>query len=318
MAKVLYLPIYDPSMHTQATANKHGLRTALEQFFEVNEFDYLAPEHGEMYSQLYRLIVTLEPHILLTQLQGTTRITVDSLRAIREWYPNLFIANWNGDYWPEHLTSPDMLALLKHVDVQLVTNGSVLDTYAEHGINAVYWPHSFEAAVRDLPDVPDYDVVFLGNCYSEHRKQLEPVLRSLPCRVGIYGSGWQSGDGECTYDFTQGEALYRKAKIAICDNEFSEAKGYLSNRPFQAWAAGCFVLHQRVTDLEVFTGYRRNVHYGEFTELTDISAAVEFWLERDNERRIIAGAGRSFTRREHSFEARVHKLIELLPEVIRA
>lgn len=314
--RILYLPILDPSHHDRAIANKHGLRSALAARGEVKEFDYLAsPDtHGE----LFDLLIEYRPDVLFTQLQGTDRVTDDDLRTVKELYPTITICNYNGDYWPEHLIAPDMLELLQHVDIQLVTNGSVLDTYAEHGINAAYWPHSFETPVRELPDVPAYDVLYLGNCYDDFRKELGEMLRALPYNVGIYGSGWPVHNGDCTYDFTMGEALYKQAKLTICDNEFTHARGYLSNRPFQAMAAGCFVLHQRVADLETMTGYRAGVHYGEFVTLDQIPAAVEFWLAHDTERRLIAGAGQAFTRREHSFEARVKQLFEqLLPEVSR-
>lgn len=316
--KILYLPIYEPgSYHERATANKHGLRTALQNWGEVVEFDYLKPSQQDMYSILAGMLVQFKPDILFTQLQGSDRITGEDLRAIRLAVPNMKIVNWNGDYWPRSLTTPDMLALLKHVDLQLVVNGSVLDTYREHDINAALWPHSFETPVRELPDVPEYDVLYLGNNYSEKRKELYTVLRSLPYKVGIYGNGWEQSEGECTYDFTTGHALYSKARICISDNEYTDAVGYLSNRPFQAMAAGCFVLQQYVPELEERVGFCANVHYGEFTDIADIPAMVDYYMAHDYERNLIARAGQAHTLNAHSFDARVKQLFtELLPEVV--
>lgn len=316
--RILYLPIYEPgSYHERSCANKHGLRTALRGHGEVVEFDYLAYPREHLFNRVCMIIEEFNPTIIFTQLQGADCITPNQLRAIKEY--GVPIVNWNGDYWPRSLTTPDMLELLKYVDLQLVVNGSVLDAYKRHGINAALWPHSFETPVRELPDVPEYDVIYLGNNYSEKRGELYKVLRSLPYKVGIYGNGWPESEGECTYDFTTGHALYRKAKICISDNEYTDAVGYLSNRPFQAMAAGCFVLQQIVTGLPELVGYKANVHYGLFADIDSIPMAVEHWLQHDKERQIISRAGQAYTLLSHSFEARTKQLFEeLLPEVVNA
>src|SRR5512133_1874639 len=110
-----------------------------------------------------------------------------------------------------------MLSLCQSFDLQLVAAPDVLPVYARHGINAKFWQIAYEAPVGPLPEVPEYDVVFLGNVISETRRALLEWLRSLDgVKVGIYGD-WQYADGNCLYDFAFGEALYKKAKIAIAD-----------------------------------------------------------------------------------------------------
>jgi len=314
---ILYLPIYEPGAHHDVQrTNKHGLRDALAKRGTVTEFDYVAPPQAQVMPELIGLIESTQPDLLFLQLQGTDRVTADDLHRIRENYPALTVVNWNGDFWPEHLTSPDMLALLDNVDLQMVINGSVLPVYAELGINARYWQFGYETATRELPDVPAYDVVFLGNNYSEKRAELYKVLRSLPYKVGIYGSGWPESDGQCTYDFAYGEALYRKAKIAIDDSQWPDAEGYTSNRILQAMYAGCFVLHQYVKGMGRYTDLWASVHYAEFNTLEDLPQAVDKWLTHDEMRGIIASTGQRAVTECHSFDERVNQLFdEFLPAV---
>lgn len=309
MAKVLMLTLFEPgSYHERSLANKHGLRTAFRNLgHDVVEKDYLT--YKPLFLQMAAWIITEKPDLIFTQFQGTEQLTPDQLRMLRQ-KRGVHWVNWNGDYSPKSLVNPDMLNLLREVDVQLVVNASVLDTYKEQGVKAAFWPHAYETAVRPLPDVPAYDVVYLGNCYSEFRKTLYPILRSLPCSVGIYGNGWPQAEGECTYDFTMGEALYRRAKITISDNEYTDAPGYLSNRPFQAMYAGCFLLQQFVPALTEWTGLAPGFHYGGFEQIAQLPMVVERWLNDPDVRNKVANQGQQFVSLYHSFESRVLQLME--------
>lgn len=315
----LYLPIIEPgSNHSVATANKHGLRTALSQYGEVRQFDYMASPREDTLACTVSMLAEFKPDLLFTQLHGPDWLTPDDLRTIRLMFPDMPIVNWNGDYWPHSLTSEGMLELLREVDLQLVVNASVLSTYRQNGVHAAFWPFGYETPVRAVPDTPSYDVVYLGNNYSEKRAELGRILRSLPCKVGIYGSGWDNADGECLYDFAYGKGLYERSKITISDNQFPDAMGYLSNRPFQAMDAGCLVLQQHVAELYAYTGFIQGVHYTGFQSLEEIPGLVDQMLN-SGAREVIAKTAQEFVQQHHSFEVRVRQLIEdLLPEVQRA
>lgn len=312
--RILYLPIIDPgAYHDIALANKRGLLMALRAVGEVRMMDYLSLPQGQLFDHLALAVEDFQPALILTQFQGPDRITPDQLRTIRSY--GAPIVNFNGDYWPHSLVSVEMLALLKEIDLQLVVNAAVLKIYAANGIPAAFWPFGVEEPNRPLPDVPTYDVVFLGNNYSDKRQQLYAVLRGLPCSVGIYGTGWPQAEGECNYDFAYGMALYSRAKIAISDNQFPDAEGYLSDRPYQAMAAGCCVLQQEVAFLNLWTGFVKNRHYVGFRSLTEIPSRVKELLKTDRLRRWFADNGREFVLSHHTFDQRVKELLALLPPV---
>jgi hypothetical protein len=318
--RILYLPVMEPGAnHERAVANKHGLRTAFETIGPTIEWDFLANDRETRFEGLLNRLDSFAPTLLFTQLGSADVFTAEQLRAVRAAYPALRLVNWNGDVWNDPLVSPSMLELLREVDLQLVVNASVLETYAREGIDAAFWPFGYETALRVLPDdVPEWDVVYLANNYSEARGDLYRILRGLPYKVGIYGCGWEQYEGECVYDFTMGEALYRRAKIAISDNQFPDAKGYLSNRPFQAMAAGCFLLQQRVDDLYEYTGLVGGIHYVDFVKLEELPGWIDYFLrpEQEPDRVRIARNGQAFVQQYHSFDVRVRELlVELLPSI---
>lgn len=309
--RILYLPIHAPgSYHDRSVANKRGLYNALAAHGEVHEFDYLSVPRETLYAHTRELVDSFHPTLIFLQI-GADNFTPEQIRSIRQDY-GVPVVNWNGDYWPEILTGPTMLAVLREIDLQLVVNAAVLPTYSREGIRAAFWPFGIEEPRGDIPDMPGYDVVYLGNNYSAKRQQLYEVLRSLPCKVGVYGSGWAQAEGECNHDFATGYALYSRSTLTISDNQFPDSVGYLSDRPFQAMAAGCCVLQQTVPDLETWTGFVEGAHYVKFDTLDELPALVDYWLRRDEFRNLIAHQGQAFVREHHTFARRVTELFEML------
>lgn len=309
--RILYLPIYEPG-HAIQKQQKRGLRRALQKVGWVYELDYLASRNLD--GELLGILERWKPDVLLTQLHGADRITTDLARKIRQRYPKLLWVNWNGDYWPDGLIAEPMLKLLKYVNLQLVVNGSVLNTYQAHGIPAAYWQIGYEEPNGLLPDVQAHDVVFLGNAYHPSRKELETQLRSTGLNVGFYGNGWAQSDGECLYDFLTGRSLYMHALISLGDNMYPDAYGFVSNRLFQALAAGgeAMLLHQEVPGLRDLTGLVDGQHYVAWTDHGDLIDKIHYYLTHDDKRRAIAYAGHDFVREKHSFDARVYELFDQL------
>lgn len=309
--RVLYLPIFEKE-HPHHKRNKRGLREALEKRALVWEWDYLDDTRAIIAEDLQ----AFAPHLILTQLHDARwGQLLDQLRAL---CPAALVVNWNGD--ARGLTEMHYLDMLRKVDLQLVVNAAALPVYAEKGIPAAYWQIGYEARGTLPDDVPAHDVVFLGNCYSEHRKALERVLRALPTlNVGLYGFGWQQAEGNCLYDFGVGQAIYQKAAIALADNfDGEKTYGFTSNRFIEALASGAFLLQEHIDGLDELNGTQAGVHYAEWQTLEGLPAELEYWLSPNGKRRrkAIAKAGQEFALEHFSFDRQVEKLFtELLPQL---
>lgn len=317
--RVLYLPVYEPGYPVQKQ-QKTGLRDALSERAWVYEVDFLDIPAPRLYNALAETIQTFQPHMILSQIQAPAPITPVMVRQLRALAPSTVWVNWNGDVWAGGLTSPDMLGMCAWFDLQLTVNADVLPVYAQHGIAAGYWQIAYE----EPGDVEHslnagFDVVFLANAYEPQRKTLGRDLflefrRSF--RVGLFGSGWDElSNGFTLYDFAAGKAIYQNAKIALGDNQFPQARGFVSNRMFQAMAAGyCLYMQQVVPGLEELTGLQHGVHYIAWKDTDDLRDKLTFYLAHDDERKRIADAGTAFVRERHSFQARVTELFKsLLP-----
>lgn len=307
--RVLYLPIYEK----YCGKYKWGLREALQRVGLVVEIDYVNED-----SNLSAIAAHFQPHLILTQVHSPDGIPADVIARMREACPTAVLVNWNGDVYTHGLTTSEMLGYLRLFDMQLSVNESAVNTLRENGIRAAYWQIGYEPLDESLiPPAIRHDVVFLANGYSEKRTKLGQILQNMAgVNVGIYGRGWRYANGDTTYKFYEGAAIYRNAKIAIGDNQYADQRGFVSNRIFEALANGVFLLHQRIDGLEELTGLVDGVHYCAWSDENDLQKAIRYWLasKRDSQRTAIAAAGQAFVRKYHSFDARVTELLEsILP-----
>lgn len=315
--RVLYLPVYDPDLAHVQQVTKRGLREAMQRRgFMVAELDYLNER-----VDVPAMVESFQPHIMLTQIHDTRNLPAYILAECRKRKRDMLIVNWNGD--ARGLGDPYYVQLLRHVDLQLVVNAAALKVYNANGIRAAYWQIGWETPHAALPIVAEHDVVMLGTCYNQARRQLEYALLTAAksgVNVGFYGMGWQHSDGDCLYDFAKGEALYKNAKIAISDTFHdgkTDVEGFVSNRVIQAMHAGVFVLQQRCEGLEKWTGLQSGVHYAEWTTHADLIEQINTWLAaEDSERRKIAEAGKAHVDKYFNFDTLLDQLFErILPAV---
>ena len=224
----------------------------------------------------------------------------------------MVVLNWNGDIHEKGLIDPGVLDILKQVDLQLTVNAQVLPTYQALGIHAAYHQIYFKEPVT-IPEMPAYDVILQANCYDARRDKLVKTLREIRgIHFGLYGN-CRGSNGNTHYSFAKQWALNRNALIVVGDT-FPGGLGYVSNRLFQALAAGAFLLQEHSEGLEQYTGLKAGVHYIEWTDLVDLRSAIRYWRkpEQAEARKAIAAAGCAFVREHFSAQAQARKLFELL------
>lgn len=335
-ARILYLPIYEPGWAVQKhpVHGKHGLRDALARARNkhgaqhiVQEFDYLAANPQILRNRLFEVVDGFKPDLILTQLQSPQPITANLMGEIRQ-RSGATIINWNGDQAPGGLASPEMLAVLRHVDLQLITNLDVVDIYEREHIKWAYWQIGYEMPEGDIEqhvadyfselgrqnpfaDYPSYPVVYLASLRSPERQAIAQIVEEFGGRV------FTPGDEYATlYNFSTSTYIYQHAKIAISDNGFT-SRGFVSNRLFQALAAGgCVVLQQHVDGLDELTGLIADFHYIEWFDLEHLRELITGILQADGSQLIpsISQRGTAFVREHFSFDAQVTKLMTLIRE----
>jgi len=316
--RILYAPIFEHD-HKVQHAQKRGLRRALQRIGIVREIDYAATGANS----ILECAESFQPDLVVTQCHYPEPFTPAHAARLRTIVPSARLVNWNGDIYNmarHEKYGADYCAMLRHFDLQTVVNASTVPDYEAAGVRAAWWQIGYEPdGVGHEPqfEIPAHAVVFMGNGYSEHRQQLGTYLRSLPYDVGIYGDNWpQVANGRTLYDFRQGCRIYRNAKIAVGDSQWKQAaRGFVSNRAFQAMAAGnCLMLHQWFEGCEDMLRLIDGKHLVLWRDQTDLSDKLAYYLDpaHEAERTRISRAGQLEVLRSHSFEQRVQQLFDLL------
>ncbi|NIP85753.1 MAG: glycosyltransferase, partial [Planctomycetales bacterium] len=123
--RVVYLPIFEAGWAVQKQ-QKRGLREALARVGMVAEYDYVGRFQGVArevaLTEIQHLLTQVKPTLVLSQLHNGDLIGPGEINKLRHSAPGATWVNWNGDYWPENLTSEAGLALARAVDLQLTVN----------------------------------------------------------------------------------------------------------------------------------------------------------------------------------------------------
>lgn len=315
--RILYAPIIEAG-HDVQKEQKRGLRDALKSMGAVWEVDYVYSKES-----VAEAAEAWKPHMTVTQFHDeNAQSRMDIGRIKRATQDHLI--NFCGDVWADQQLTPAFMDMLRLYDCHLVVNASLLPKYEAVGIKAAYWQNSSEPQVPGSEVGPECDVVFLGNMYNPtgenpcYRERLARELKSLPCKVSIYGRGYPEGlaDGESLYDYAKTGVLYRGAKLIIADNQYIEAEGFASDRLFMALASGGgMLLHQKVEGMEKHMGLKDGVHYVEWTDLNHLKTLVEHYLLNDERRAEIAAQGTKEFFERHTYLDRVEELRKLISSI---
>jgi glycosyltransferase involved in cell wall biosynthesis len=321
--RVLYAPVYEQDNKLQRQTKK-GLRDALAKGCAVLEVDYLSIDRLDFMD----LADAFNPHIFLLQIQDTRYFSRDMITVMKRYFPHAKYISWNGDYRPEVFSDKDYMSVMKEMHLATFAIASIKDYYTANGIKYKYWQIGYEpTSLKGTQLARHHDVVFLANCYSQARYELGSRLLRMDAGrridVGLYGN-WPTGwaQGVNLYDFEHGAQLYRAAKLAISDQQWPRAQGYVSNRLFQALAAGgCLVLQQHFDGMEEYLGLEDNVHLRVWHNLDELENLVRHYVQDDAkvifEREDIASAGTEYTRDWHSFDRRVNELMGWIVPTLR-
>jgi glycosyltransferase involved in cell wall biosynthesis len=321
--RILYAPIIENQFPVQV-AQKHGLRDALGGLGRTVEYNYQlrAKELGTdgMRAELYELASAWQPHLILLQVHSPQLLDGDAIWELREAAPKAQIVNWNGDYHPEQMIDAKARDFMRLMDCQCVVCADWIPEIVALGVPAAYWQIGYEpegVGVEPNGNTPCHDVLLLANCYSQERVNLANALLGNGWDVGIYGMGWpfNLANGENLYDFRLGCQLYRNAKVAVGDQQWPSAAGYVSNRLFQALAAGGAVFcQQRFAGMEEWLGLVEDEHLLGWADYGELREKIGWALSHPREAETIAKRGQEYVLEHHSFGARVRELGEVILE----
>jgi spore maturation protein CgeB len=149
-------------------------------------------------NRLFQLLHEMEaiPDILLMQT-WEWRIGLDTLKDIKQKYPNIIIANIAMDdrhsYWIYGMNKFGSAGLIPQLDYVFTTSSEAVEWYQKEGCRAFFYPlASDEIIFKPLNIEKIYDIGFVGAKYGIREAIVNSLLQK-DINVKAYGSGWESG-----------------------------------------------------------------------------------------------------------------------------
>lgn len=289
-------------------------------------------------NKCWRAFWTVAPRIL-PSLEGTSGKALAS--AVREFEPDLVLLN-HGSMAPEVIARirklssakfavwfPDAISnlgrqylLASELDAWFFKDPWMAETFrAKLGLNAHYLPQAcnprwHRPAELTKADREKYgcDLTVAGNMYYYRAKMLE-TFKDYDLKIwGNSYPGWLRSPLRGRYPgiFVAEEEkakAYDAAKIILNTMHYAEIDG-VNLRLFEAAGCGGFQIADWKSTLpSLFEPGREIVT---FHTLEELKEKVDYYLERPGERRKIAGRACARAHREHTYEARLARMLEIL------
>jgi spore maturation protein CgeB len=170
------------------------------------------------------------------------------------------------------------------------------------------------------PGGPAHELLFVGNSRRVRRQILDDLLPT-DRDLAVYGSGWTPDLLDPSHlrgpQVPNNELRRWYAGAAIVLNDHwpdMREHGFLSNRLYDALAAGAFVISDDVPGIaEAFDGAVVT-----YTDRAGLHDAVEHYLAHPAERRALAERGRAAVLARHAFAHRADTLLAALEPLLAA
>lgn len=201
-------------------------------------------------------------------------------------------------------------ALAPVVDLNLTSTPSSLIRYAMHDGLAMFHPEAAHADFHKPYDVPfDYDVGFVGIRYGWRGPFIEKLQRLLgpQVKLGLFGRGWPGGQIS-DEDLAK---LYSRSRINLGFSGvgFSRKLMCLKGRDFEVPMSGGLYLTQDNPDLKLVFDIGKEILT--YKDEEDCARIIREILADPERAEVIRHAGRQRALRDHTYEARWTKPLEL-------
>jgi spore maturation protein CgeB len=267
----------------------------------------------------------LQPHMLLVfkgtwvEAESVRALTAQGVRCYNYYTDVSFRAH--GRYIPRALPHYDWIFTTKTFGLADMRDQLGV-TRASH-IQFAFDPDFHRPLPMSDADQARYgcDVSYIGTWSPKKEQLLTQLAHSRPgLRLRIWGEQWTKAQSAALRSAVGGHEvvgnefvralLGSKINLSIMSEarKGSSRGDQVANRTFVVPACGAFVLHERTAELlELF---REGEHVACFADADEMTQMVDYYLARAELRQRIADRGRELVWREHSWDDRVHVIID--------
>ena len=224
-----------------------------------------------------------------------------TIQRMRESAPDAVFMGGDGDPWPE--LNQKKMAVAKELDIIVATNdGEFLETYRKAGVpHCAFIPNMCDPDTDHRYEVgPEWktDILWTGTA-KHHANSSETFREELVTELSkrndcsLYGCFGRPQIGGIDYLYA-----ISGARIGVSVNAANSVRLYHSDRLAHYLACGTFVLAKRVPDTNLL--FKDGEHLRYFDSIEEFFDLAKWYLEHEDERKIIADAGMKWIHKQYN------------------
>jgi len=259
--------------------------------------------------------------ICFMQIQTENIVSLDLIRAMKKYNPNIIIYNWTGDV-RENI--PKCFTDIASDCVSLFTNATDVEKMKDMGFKSEYLQIGFPEKIycpRGYMNMKE-PIVFMANNYYDMKegkhsfplgKERQDMVMFLKenygDKFGVYGNGWSGLEsGACVNDGIQEASIYRGAAMAINYSHFNY-KRYSSDRLLRIMGSGCFCISHNYPEIE--KDFEVGKHLAVFNTLDELKNIIDHFLSHPEEAHKIAKEGCEYVHKTATWKKRIQQLLKM-------
>lgn len=303
--------------HIGLCVNPNGYSSFPHAFKEVlGEENYRELPTGDkdLNNKAMAILKEFKPDILFMQIQAENIISPYVCEHARQM--GVFVINWTGD--KRHVVPQWMIDIAPLVNLTAFSNMEDVYKMRELGFKSEFLEIGYDPTIYkpEGESVNVSEIVFFGNNYGANHfpmskfriKMVEFLQKEYGNRFGVYGSGWQNGNGNINHSQYEEAKHYRGAKIAINCSHF-DCDTYNSDRLLRILGTGVMCLsYNHVNMRNTFIPSGDLEYFSNFSELKEW---IDYYLEHEDQRLDIAEQGNTFVKDNFTFKHQVENIIKL-------
>ena len=261
-------------------------------------------DFAELNLNLLKTVQKIQPDVLLT-VPMHYEIWLETLEAIRRGSQTITVCWTTDDSW-KYREFSRFIGNAYHIIT--TTYPEMIFKYKKDGIRGVMltqWAANSHFLQDPLKARQcQYPVTFVGAAHGDRKKRIN-LLRKAGVDVRCFGYGWSDGS-------VSGNDVPRIFRDSVISLNFANARGInqIKARTFEVPGAGGFLLSENAANLDKFYSPGKEIDI--FIDNASLVEKINFYLSHQDRRDQVALAGYKRTAKQHTYENRFRKIIEVI------
>lgn len=255
-----------------------------------------------------------KPDVVFFQIQAENIVSNQTFDYLKS--NGAFVINWTGD---KRNSVPEwMIDCAPFVNLTAFSNMEDVRQMKNLGYDSEYLEIGYDENIYNPvgSSYNDYEVLFMANNYgagyfpmSQFRIDIAENLKNKYQSFGLFGSGWNKGNGNVNHSQHEEAKWYRGCKIAINCSHYNVAR-YNSDRLLRILGSGTFCLSYKHPEMEQdYENYKDLVY---FESIEDLNNKIDYYLQNEDERKQIAYNGQQLVLNRNTFKHQIINIIKLI------